>query len=282
MKAISVSRYPLSTHHPIRTISSRQFVKSSRFLIGFAALLLLVPTCSFGQTTITLDELAGVMESAWQTWQGVKDYTCLFYRQEWVDGHLREKETILVKFRKTPHSLYMKWIADPHRGRETLFVSGRNNNKIKVHQGGLMGSININLNPLGYMAKKSCRHTVFEAGIGHTIGLLRDGLQLAKVRKNGIFTHLGRKNYEGLNVRCYRAVFPKSEAKPDNTYCAVQGKYHAADTTVCIDDRNHLPVVVENRNASGELIEYYGNENLRMNTGLADLDFGPGNREYRF
>jgi len=39
---------------------------------------------------------------------------------------------------------------------------------------------------------------------------------------------------------------------------------------------------VENRNASGELIEYYGNENLRMNTGLADLDFGPGNREYRF
>ena len=279
MKAQPFSRHPLLTRRQIRTIYGRQPGTAFHVFIGLVALILFTPTWGFGQTAITLGELAGVTESSWQTWQGVRDYTCLFYRQEWVDGHLREKETIRVKFRKTPLSLYMKWIAEPHQGRETLFVAGKNQDRIKVHQGGLLGGININLNPLGHMARNSCRHTVYEAGIGYTIGLLRDGLQLAKVGKNGVFTDLGRKTYEGLNVRCYRAVFPGSEVKPDNTYCAVKGKYHAADTTVCIDDRNHLPVVVENRNASGQLIEYYVNKDLQLNTGLTDMDFSPDNPE---
>ncbi len=276
------SFYSPSVSHQICTRSVRFSAKVFRLLICLVPLVLFVPGYSYAQSAMTLDELAGVMESARQTWQGVKDYTCLFYRQEWVNGHLREKETIRVKFRKTPLSLYMKWIADPHQGRETLFVTGMNYDRIKVHQGGIMGSINLNLNPLGHMARSSCRHTVYEAGIGHTIGLLIDGLQLAKVRNDVTFMDLGKKSYEGVTAHCYRAVFPESATKPDSTYCMVKGKYYAADTTVCIDDRSHLPVVVENRNASGQLIEYYVNRNLKLNAGLNDMDFSPDNPEYRF
>lgn len=246
------------------------------------ALVLFSPTFGFAQQPVTLDQLSRVVASAWQSWQGVKDYNCIFYKQELVKGKLREKETIRLKFRKAPYSVYMNWTDEPYQGRETLFVAGKNNNEIKVHEGGVIGLINADLHPRCDRAMKGNRHTIQEIAIGRTIELVKDDLQLARSRNEGAFMDIGLKNYEGLTAHCFRAVFPESGVKPVSTCHPVQGKYYAADITICIDDRANLPVVVENRSASGQLIEYYVYQNLKINTGLTDKDFSPDNKEYGY
>jgi len=256
-------------------------MKHFRVMLVLVTLVLFVPACGIAQQPVTLDQISGFMELAWQSWQGVKDYTCIFYKRELVKGHLLNKETIQVKFRKMPYSVYMKWITYPHKGRELLFVAGKNNDKIKVHEGGVIGNININLNPYGEKALKDNRHTVCEATIGSTIKLLKDDLELAKAKNDGTFADLGIKSYEGVTARCFRAVFPEASVKPVSTHLAVKGKYYSADITVCIDSTG-LPVVVENRSASGKIIEYYVYKNIKINPGLTDMDFSQDNKEYRY
>lgn len=257
-------------------------MKPVRVMAVLIALVLFLPDFGFTQQPVTLNQLSGVVESAWQAWQDVKDYTCTFYKQEQVKGDLLEKETIRVKFRKTPHSVYMKWIDEPYQGRETLFVAGKNNNEINVHEGGIIGIINTNLHPRCDMAMKNNRHTIQELAIGRTIELVKEDLKLARSQNDGDFTDLGIKSCEGMTARCFRAVFPESGVKPVSTYQPVKGKYYSADITICIDGRTNLPVVVENRSASGQLIEYYVYKNLKLNPGLTEKDFSPENEEYSY
>ena len=55
----------------------------------------------------------------------LKDYTAITTKQEYVDGEMLPMETIFIKQRKTPNSIYMKWIREPYKGRESLFVQGK-------------------------------------------------------------------------------------------------------------------------------------------------------------
>jgi hypothetical protein len=251
-------------------------------LLVLAALAVFAPNPARAEQPVTLDELSKLVEGAWSSWQGVRDYTAIFMKQELVKGDLLDKETIQVKFRKEPHSVYMHWVADPHEGRETLFVKGKNDNEIKAHEGGLLGAVNVNLDPRGDMAMKENRHTVWEAGLGATIQLIKDDLALAREKGDGTFVDLGMKAYEGMSVRCFRATFPEASVKPISTYNPVNGKHYSADITICIDGRTNMPVVVENRSAKGKLVEYYVHKNLKLNAGLTDKDFDPDNDNYRF
>jgi len=229
---------------------------------------------------IPVDQLFGLVDTAAKTWATVKDYTCTFFKQERVKGDLLDKETIAVKFRVKPHSVYMKWIKDPHEGRETLFVKGWNDDEIKAHEGGLLGAVNANLDPRGSMAMKDNRHTVLEAGIGTIINLVKADLELAKANGEGKFEDLGMKTLEGANLRCFKAAFPPEKCKTGIN--PEKGKYYSPDIMICIDGRTGLPVAIEHKNAKGQLEEYYMNKDLRLNVGLTDKDFDPDNDAYRF
>ena len=50
-------------------------MKTVRVMAVLITLVLFSPRFGFTQQPVTLDQLSGVVESAWQAWQGVKDYT---------------------------------------------------------------------------------------------------------------------------------------------------------------------------------------------------------------
>ena len=70
--------------------------------------------------------------------QEVKDYTAIFRKQEVVNGKLLPPENIALKFQK-PFSVYMRWLEGPHKGREVLYVRGKNKGKLIGHEGGFFG-----------------------------------------------------------------------------------------------------------------------------------------------
>ncbi len=145
-------------------------------LIGFATVL--TPDASAKE--VSLAELEPLVAQGVAKWKTVKDYTAIFIKQENVKGDLLEKETCFMKHRIRPRSVYMKWNKDPHEGRETLFVKGKNDDEIKAHEGGIIGVVNVTLDPYGRMARSENRHAVYEAGIGTTVDLISADIKTAR------------------------------------------------------------------------------------------------------
>ena len=52
-------------------------------------------------------------ETGLRRYAELKDYTCIMYKQERLGSKLQDVETIVLKYREHPKSIYMKWIAGP-------------------------------------------------------------------------------------------------------------------------------------------------------------------------
>lgn len=220
------------------------------------------------------------LDAAWDTWKSVKNYTCVFIKQERIDGELLEKQTMTMKFRESPFSMYFKWIEEPYKNRELLFQKGWNDNEIKAHEGGLLGVVNLNLDPLGSRALDGSRHSVLEAGIKLLIQQMRDNVKLALSKGEGSVKDEGTQSVHGMSLHCYHLTFPKGSVKTRVKHDPK--KYYSPGYRICIDDKNGIPVAMESFDAKGTRIETYGFKVLKMNAGLTAKDFDPDNDKYRF
>ena len=59
--------------------------------------------------------------------QSVRDYSCTFKKREVVNGKLLDQQTMFVKSRPAPLSVYMYFLDQDVRGQEAIYVEGRNN-----------------------------------------------------------------------------------------------------------------------------------------------------------
>ena len=95
---------------------------------------------------------------------GVKDYEALFVRKELVNGSLVNSQ-IQVKLRHEPFSVYLKFI-EPNAGREVIYVSGKNDGKLLVHETGIASLVGtLSLDPAGSMAMNGNRYPVTMIGL---------------------------------------------------------------------------------------------------------------------
>src|SRR5262249_11735785 len=94
------------------------------------------------------------------------DYTATFLKQERVDGVLRDLETIQLKLRHKPFSVYMKWLEGGDEGRQVLFVEGQNDDKLQVRLGGIKSRLPVvKLKPTDSLAMQESRHPITEMGL---------------------------------------------------------------------------------------------------------------------
>ncbi len=71
----------------------------------------------------------------------------------------------------------MKWAKEPHKGRESLYIEGYNDNLIKVRECGIAGIITVDLDPKGTLIMKGSRHPVTASGIENLVKLVRRNLE---------------------------------------------------------------------------------------------------------
>jgi len=124
----------------------------------------------------------------------VEDYAAVFHKQERVEGKLLPEETILLKFQK-PLKVYMKWIKDPHRDREALYVEGKDDNKMIAHEGGILGFTTLPLDPGGSIAMRGNRHPITDVGFGHLIDGLGKDLQTAMAHDELEIIRIGEESF---------------------------------------------------------------------------------------
>ncbi|HLC20748.1 MAG TPA: DUF1571 domain-containing protein [Candidatus Methylomirabilis sp.] len=201
----------------------------------------------------------------------INDYTAVFRKQERVDGKLLPEDTILLKFQK-PLKVYMKWIQDPSKGTEALYVDGSNGNKLLVHRGGILGILTLSLDPRGLLALTKNRHPITEVGLGYLIDGLQRNIRRALLHGEFKIIRLAEETFRGRSATVMEAKFTPHAG----------GTYYASRMVFYIDTELQLPVGAVFYDEADALFERYSYSDVKLNVGLTPLDFSRENKAYRF
>ncbi len=198
-------------------------------------------------------------------------YTAIFHKQERIQEKLADEETIFLKFKK-PFKVYMKWVKEPYRGRESLYVEGYNYNRIKVRESGVAGIVTVDIDPKGSLVMKGNRHPVTESGIENLVKLIRRNFEKGVSAREIDLREQGEERVYGRTTKRVEVIFPKSKAK----------SYYCHRALINLDVETKLPIRVRIYDWDDALLESYGYEAVKLNAGLTESDFDPKNSEYRF
>ena len=218
------------------------------------------------------------------------DYTAMIVKRERVNGKLGVHEFMEAKIRNrkivdgkqvTPLSVYMKFVKpDNVKGREVIWVEGKNGNKMRAHEGGQAGQFlpTVWLDPHGMLAMRGQLHPITDIGLENLVlKLIERG---EKERKFG---------------EC--EVEFKPGAKINGRPCTVLQVKHPTQRAhfefniaqIFIDDENKMPVryaayhwPTDPSEKLGPVLEEYTYLDLKLNPGLVDADFDPENPNYGF
>ena len=218
----------------------------------------------------------------------IPDYTATFVKRERINGVLGESQTMQLKVRHKPFSVYMKWLKGGDEDRELLYVEGQNGGKMLVRIGGVKGKFlpALKLDPNGSLAMKESRYPVTK------IGLLELAQELIAYRQNDL-------NGKGKNC-CQMLADQKINNR--DCYCFLV-QYKSKKTSelyrksiICIDKETSLPVFITSYTWPGEddekltgdeldkatFIESYTYSNIRLNAQLAEHEFQRTCKNYGF
>jgi len=201
----------------------------------------------------------------------IDNYTSFFHKQERVSGKLKEEEVVFLKFKK-PFKIYMKWVKDPGKGREALYVKGWNHNRIKVHEIWMKTNLTLDVDTNGFLAMRGSRHSITESGLENLLRLLGRDLLGGIQSGEATYRELGEEMVYGCRSVKVEYLFPRDKTRG----------YYCYRTIINIDTETTIPIRVRIYDWEGLLIEDYGYEGLKLNAGLTDADFIMENPDYHF
>lgn len=216
------------------------------------------------------DPLA-LMEECKKSYEALNDYTAQFEKEQRIRGRLRKPETMFLKFKK-PFSIYMKWIKRPDKGKEVIYVKGKNDDKLVGHIGGILGLVSptFKLAPTNPLAMGGNLKPITQAGLGKTIESLLRIFYLARENGDLKATCKGTQQFNGREVYVVERFLPAKKIYPNQ---------HAI---IYIDKELKLPLYYAAYGEEEKLLEKYSYRDLKINVGLTDLDFEKSNPEYSY
>lgn len=162
-------------------------------------------------------------------YESVADYTCKLDKRVRKKGVLYEDTAISVKYKKPGH-YYFRWEKGSARGREVIYVHGRNNNRLVAHPGGGLRFLTLRLNPTGRLAMKANRHSLQHSGMDKIIESVASDYDLARKRGLDAIHRSGKGRFDGKAVWIMEGVFPSDSG------------FYARRVILVLDQTMGLPV----------------------------------------
>jgi len=238
--------------------------------------------------TTPLEKALDLARDALRTLDKIDDYTCTFVKRERVDGTLLDQETLSMKLRHRPFSVYMRFVEPPSSaGQEAIYVKGKNDGKLLGHTTGLAGKLagTVALDPKGFLAMRGNRYAITDAGmknlveklikLGETPGLL-DGCTVGFDEDATV---------DERPCTCVEISVPRPKSKPKRRRKEAS---MLATARIFLDHEWNAPVRFETYewpdDGKGEphLVEQYTYMNLKFDQDLTDADFDEKNPDYSF
>lgn len=199
----------------------------------------------------------------------VEDYTCRLNKKVRKNGVLHIDRDVSVKYKK-PRHYYFRWNSGMARGREVIFVQGKNNDKIVAHPGGIFKLLTFHLDPEGYLAMKENRHSLKSSGMEKIMALVESNAALAQSKGLDAIRFMGEGRFDGKRIWIVEGLFPERQG------------FYAHRIRLCFCPMLNLPLKVSIFDGSGRLVEDYEFHDLKINVGLSENDFEPHNPQYGF
>jgi hypothetical protein len=201
----------------------------------------------------------------------VTNYTAIFHKQQRIDATLLQEEVIFIKFRE-PLSLYMRWVDEPDKGAELLYVEGWNGNRARAHQSGVLGLVTWNLCPRDPRLMSDNLHPLTYTGIKHLVMNVASNVHRASKAGELGFHNRGEEMVYGLPTRILEIVLPRDEAKGYSAYRMIINQ----------DLASKILIRIRIYDWKDQLFEHYGYQDIELDAGLTDADFDPDNPDYHF
>lgn len=220
----------------------------------------------------TLVDLIKYAAASQEAANQVKDFTATFTKTELVQGRLIS-QSMDMKFRAKPFSVYMRYRTGPEAGRQAIYVDGKFGGNLMLKETGVKAIAGaIPLRPDSALVMKENRYPVTEVGIANMINTAmknweRDSKLEAAQADVKFFPNakLGELPCEAIQL---------THLKPHRDI-----KYHL--TRIYFDKETKLPLRAEcygfprKPGDKAPLIEDYRYSNLKTNVKLTDADFNP-------
>lgn len=223
-----------------------------------------------------------LLQRGCERFERIPDYTATMFKQERINGELLDGQTMSLKLRHEPFSVYMKWLTGD-KGRQVIYVDGQNDGNLLVQLGGVKGRLlgTLTVDPNGSQALSESRYPITGAGLLH---LARKVLEYRKQDlARGVGSRCEMHDNQTLNDRpCFLFVTTYDSPEYSPTY---------RKSMLYIDKELSMPVCARNytwaKNPNPEtldddtLIEFYSYSDIQWESRLADADFDRTNESYR-
>ena len=228
------------------------------------------------------DALATAHRALDEIEHNVRDYSAVIVKRERSGDRIAET-VMFAKIREKPFSVYLYFFARRNdasvKGREVLYVEGRNDGRLLVHTPGFIAGRlgTLALDPKGWIVMSGERHPITDIGLA---GLCRQLIQRGESARDPSQVQVRRYEQARINTRActlLEITFPAHGAQ-ESGYLA----------RVFVDRQWHFPIRVEayelppDRNQAPRLIEEYTYLEVKLNRGYSDADFDRKNPQYRF
>ncbi len=210
----------------------------------------------------------------------VQDYSATVVKRERIGNKLSDYEYLFVKIRKEPFSVYIYFVGPAAvKGREVIYVKGRNDGKMWAHSTGLQDKFlgTRSLLPTSLFAMYNQRYPLTEIGLMNLVDRLIDiGEKDMKYGECEVQFFEGAK-INNRSCTCIQVVHPV----PRRNFL-----FHMA--RIFVDDELNIPVRYEAHSWPEKpggppvLLEEYTYLDVKLNNGFTDADFDIANPNYKF
>lgn len=205
----------------------------------------------------------------------VNEYTATFMKQEAIKKKLHDPESILLKIRHQPFSVYMKW---KESGQEVLFVEGRNDGKLLAKPTGLASLVGtVKIDPTSDDAMKNSRYPITEAGIERLTERIKTYYSKLENPSEILTCRYSEQKVDDKPLDVFEIVFKDKDESQD---------YQSS--RLVFDQKSKILVSVENfgwprkQGKEAPVVERYQFHEINFTPGLTDTDFDSKNPDYKF
>ncbi len=234
-----------------------------------------------GKTEQALDAGRRMCLSALKHLESIKDYRCKFVKSERVGGELIPSETMQLKVRHSPFSVYILHKAPSGKnGQEAIYVAGKNGGNLIAHTVGFKALFlgRMTLEPKGGLAMRDNRYPITNIGMKN---LLSKVLETTKRERTQLLTG-------GISILENEAIDDRACRCLEMTNSRPREGFRLASSRLFVDKKWNVPVryeyyeFPEGDDQKPVLVERYTYTKVEFNQGLTDKDFDPDSPQYQY
>lgn len=209
----------------------------------------------------------------------VPGYTATFRKQERLHGRLGPEQTLAMKVRHQPFSIYLKFLK-PKAGKEVVYAQGAHDDHVIAHNGDWTRRLvpRLKVAPTDPLALADSRHPVTDAGLLNLTNRLIEFRRM-DLDDDEAVTVLDRTT-DDPGRTWLRSVHSHPHRQPSRPFQFVEVLY---------DPETFLPHKITSFDwpEPGDegplrLAECYTYDDVDLDASLTDADFDPANSEYAF